>query len=197
MFVNTEIVEGAQWSRYNMPAMHHCGSYVTCKCSLLLFYVFEGLCMSYILGISWARATLQVTVLASRGELQLIINFSKHDSADLIPLYLRKSGSKSLSCDLSNAWNLPWCCWIPCSEGQLKRLPEYSPYILMQESRFVFRGYLALCSKLRLSFDIDPFVKPIGIWGIESDPPCKCWKGVTPPAWLAILLATVFAPIVD
>lgn len=59
--------------------------------------------MSDILGISWARATLQVTVLASRGELQLIINFSKHDSADLIPLYLRKSASKSLSCDLSNA----------------------------------------------------------------------------------------------
>lgn len=157
MFVNTEISEGAQPSRYNMPAMHHCGSYVSTLC---FFYVFEGLCMSDILGIPWARTSSQVTVLASRGELQLIKFFSKHHSADLIPLYLRNSASKFLQCDLANAWNLPWCCWIPCSVGQLKRLPEYSPYILMQEFRFIFRGYLALCSKLRLSFDIVPSSSP-------------------------------------
>lgn len=38
----------------------------------------------------------------------------------------------------------------------------------MQEFRFIFRGYLALCSKLRLSFDSVPFVKPIGIWDSQS-----------------------------
>ena len=106
MFVNTEISEGAQPSRYKMPAMHHCGSYVSTLC---FFYVFEGLCMSDILGIPWARTSSQVTVLASRGELQLIKFFSKHHSADLIPLYLRNSASKFLQCDLANAWNLPWC----------------------------------------------------------------------------------------
>lgn len=82
-----------------MPAMHHCGSYVSALC--FFTYVFEGMCMSDILGISWARTTPQVTVLASRGELQLIIFCSKHDSADLIALDLRNSAPKSL-CDLAN-----------------------------------------------------------------------------------------------
>ena len=78
--------------------MHHCGSYV----SALLVYVLEGVlheryqlllgteCLHVVNADNVVIATSRVTELASSGELQLILFFSKHDSADPIPLNLRK-----------------------------------------------------------------------------------------------------------
>lgn len=91
--------------------MHHCGSYV----SALLVYVLEGVLheryLEHLLGTECFHvvnadnviiAPSRVTELASSGELQLILFFSKHDSADPIPLNLRNFASKSLECDLAN-----------------------------------------------------------------------------------------------
>lgn len=100
-------------------------------------------CLHVVNADNVIMATSQVTEVASGRELQMVLFFSKHDSADLIPLYLRNSASKYLECDLASAWNLLWCLLLESVQSRTAEIFARVFFILRKASIDLYHPWVA------------------------------------------------------